>query len=68
MAATEARESCQSFGDYMDAVRDRGVNCEDGEAGVLVWTPDQNTPDEVFYQVCVCVCVCVGGGGGGGGG
>ena len=25
----------------------------------FTWTPDESTPDVVYYQVCVCVCVCV---------
>ena len=33
-----------------------GVKCKDGEDSVLVRRPDQNTPDEVFYQVFVCTC------------
>ena len=35
-------------------------DCGSGTStNVFTWTPDENTPDLVYYQVCVCVCVCV---------
>lgn len=26
------------------------MKCEEGEPGIITWTPDQNTPDTVYYQ------------------
>jgi len=35
------------------AVAGRGCNykCEEGDAAVIRWTPDDNTPDLLYYQV-----------------
>lgn len=38
----------QSFGAYQ---RSLNLTCEQGEPGVIQWTPDQDTPDTVYYQV-----------------
>ena len=27
------------------------LECDDGEPGMFTWTPDENTPDTVYYQV-----------------
>lgn len=37
-----------SFGAYQRTLQ---LNCEEGQPGVLQWTPDANTPDTVYYQV-----------------
>ena len=36
--------------DYLDTL---SVSCEgdESEAAILTWTPDENTPDVVYYQV-----------------
>ncbi|GLH12658.1 Protein Skeletor, isoforms B/C [Gryllus bimaculatus] len=36
-----------SFGAYQ---RTLSLECDQGEAGVVQWTPDHNTPDTVYYQ------------------
>lgn len=37
-----------SFGAYQ---RTLSLVCDHGEPGVIQWTPDENTPDTVYYQV-----------------
>ena len=37
-----------SFGAYQ---RTLTLECEHGVPGVVEWTPDENTPDTVYYQV-----------------
>ncbi|XP_055849436.1 protein Skeletor, isoforms B/C isoform X2 [Episyrphus balteatus] len=37
----------QSFGAYQ---RTLTLECDDGEPGVITWTPDRNTPDTVYYH------------------
>lgn len=37
-----------SFGSYQ---RTLTLECDHGEPGIVEWTPDQNTPDTVYYQV-----------------
>ncbi|KAJ8879027.1 hypothetical protein PR048_019633 [Dryococelus australis] len=37
-----------SFGAYQ---RTLTLECDEGEPGVVQWTPDQNTPDVVYYQL-----------------
>jgi hypothetical protein len=37
-----------SFGAYQ---RTLTLECEQGEPGIVQWTPDKNTPDTVYYQV-----------------
>ena len=36
--------------DYLDTLN---VSCQgnESEAAILTWTPDENTPDVVYYQV-----------------
>ena len=44
-------EDCdRNLQDYLDTLT---VNCEgeESEAAILTWTPDENTPDVVYYQV-----------------
>ena len=43
-------ENCDStLQEYLDTLN---VTCQDeGEAAILKWTPDENTPDVVYYQV-----------------
>jgi len=37
-----------SFGAYQ---RTLTLECDQGEPGIVQWTPDKNTPDTVYYQV-----------------
>ena len=39
-----------SLEDYLNTL---DVSCEgdEGDVGILTWTPDENTPDVVYYQV-----------------
>ena len=39
--------------DYLDTL---SVSCEgdESDAAILTWTPDENTPDVVYYQVRKC--------------
>ena len=55
-AATNTREGC---GDLEDYLRQLETECEeDGSPGVFTWTPDDSTPDIVYYQVIIIV-TCV---------
>lgn len=36
-----------SFGAYQ---RSLSLNCQEGQPGILQWTPDRQTPDVVYYQ------------------
>lgn len=36
-----------SFGAYQRTLK---LVCEEGQPGILQWTPDENTPDTVYYQ------------------
>ncbi|CAG9821915.1 unnamed protein product [Phaedon cochleariae] len=38
----------QSFGAYQRTLE---LKCDQGEPGVIQWTPDSNTPDTVYYQL-----------------
>ncbi|KAK4324985.1 hypothetical protein Pmani_004408, partial [Petrolisthes manimaculis] len=40
-------DSFDSFGGYQ---RTLTLNCQEGQPGILQWTPDANTPDLVYYQ------------------
>lgn len=43
-----AYSSCESVTDYQESLE---TNCDDGDSGVITWTPDDDTPDVVYYQV-----------------
>ena len=53
--ARTIREACGSFTSYEAALMETGLTCASGEAGVLTWTPDENTPDVVYYQVRISI-------------
>lgn len=38
----------ESFGAYQRTLE---LKCDQGEPGVIEWTPDAKTPDTVYYQV-----------------
>ncbi len=43
------REGCGSREDYEESLE---CSCdESGEPAILTWTPDENTPDTLYYQV-----------------
>ena len=51
------RENCGNLTAYTSLLMLVG-SCSNGNGnpGRLVWTPDANTPDVVYYQVCnICV-------------
>lgn len=41
-------DAFESFGGYQ---RTLTLDCQEGQPGILQWTPDANTPDLVYYQV-----------------
>ncbi len=47
-AASDIRTSCGSLDDYENALT---TTCVSGSPGVFKWTPDDSTPDVVYYQV-----------------
>lgn len=51
------RQSCRPFEEYFNSL---DFTCQAGEPAKLVWTPDENTPDLVYYQVIAssdCIAV-----------
>ncbi len=48
--ARTIRESCDTFDDYLDALSKPSCT----GAGTFTWTPDKDTPDQVYYQVGTC--------------
>ena len=45
---TDRSAEFDTFGEYVTTLE---LVCEDGTAGTFTWTPDENTPDTVYYQV-----------------
>ena len=50
-AASNIRDTCGSMEQYIAEIRKEEPVCADGEPGTFTWTPDDNTPDVVYYQV-----------------
>ncbi len=50
LASESTRESCSSLQDYI-ATFSIPDTCNTGEPGVLIWSPNDTTPDLVYYQV-----------------
>ncbi|CAG7836850.1 unnamed protein product [Allacma fusca] len=46
----EGEHSADTFGSYGAYQRSLSLHCDDGHPGILHWTPDENTPDLVYYQ------------------
>ncbi|TRY81057.1 hypothetical protein TCAL_09448 [Tigriopus californicus] len=44
---SEPADGFTSFGGYQ---RSLTLQCEEGQPGIIQWTPDRDTPDEVYYQ------------------
>ena len=52
-AASEiSRQGCNDLQTYISTL-ETTASCNSGEPGTLVWTPDENTPDIVYYQVLI---------------
>ena len=43
----EPAHQSSSFGAYQ---RTLSLQCQQGQPGIIQWTPDANTPDLVYYQ------------------
>lgn len=41
-------DAFSSFGAYQRTLK---LHCEEGQPAIVQWTPDQSTPDTVYYQV-----------------
>ena len=50
------RQSCGSYDDYISNL---SSTCQGGDPGELVWTPDDSTPDLVYYQVKIILYTTV---------
>lgn len=46
-----SKESAEEYGSFGEYQRVLELNCDKGQAAVLQWTPDAETPDLVYYQV-----------------
>ena len=42
------RQVCNNYDAYMSSLN---FTCQPGQPGRLVWTPNDSTPDVVYYQV-----------------
>ncbi len=50
--ASTIRETCNNgVEDYLREVTSEEPTCETGTSASFTWTPDENTPNEVYYQV-----------------
>ena len=48
----EIRSQCRDLNTYINSLEpEPGSQCTGGEPGKVVWTPDDSTPDIVYYQV-----------------
>ena len=47
-SATNIREGCGPLDSYLSAL---DSSCGNGGPGIFDWTPDEDTPDVVYYQV-----------------
>lgn len=44
------RQTCDTYENYVGSLN---MMCVSGTPGTLVWTPDESTPDLVYYQVII---------------
>ena len=51
--ARNIRETCGTFDEYMSEVVSQEPPCASGTSGIVTWTPDETTPNLVYYQVCI---------------
>ena len=49
-SSTYLRESCSDLDMYINSL-EYSESCSTGTPGILIWTPDNDTPDLVYYQV-----------------
>lgn len=49
-------EEVDTFEEYKATLR---LQCDPGRPGTFYWTPDSNTPNEVYYQVGIIMSLCV---------
>ena len=49
-ASEISRQGCNDLQTYTDTL-ETSASCNSGEPGKLVWTPDDDTDDLVYYQV-----------------
>ena len=45
---TDRSREFETFDAYLPTLV---LECDDGGPGMFTWTPDENTPDTVYYQV-----------------
>ena len=56
-ASENIRQRCSTLPQYIATLREvPGTLCNPGQPGTLVWTPDENTTDTVYYQVIHVLC------------
>lgn len=56
-ASENIRQRCSALPQYIATLREvPGTLCNPGQPGTLVWVPDENTPDTVYYQVIHVAC------------
>ncbi len=48
-AARNARERCEDLRVYLNEIST--PECAEGEPGTITWTPNDDTPDLLYYQV-----------------
>jgi len=46
----DPRQSADRFSSFGAYQRSLSLNCQEGQPGILQWTPDRFTPDTVYYQ------------------
>ena len=56
--SVSARENCRSFDQYLGSLLKQPCRSDD-PPGVFTWTPDDTTPDTVYYQVMVAMTMDV---------
>ncbi len=45
--------------DYLGEVTSREPICQSGSPGTFTWTPDFDTPNEVYYQVANIILIAI---------
>ena len=54
--SADVRERCGPLTRYMELLSNR---CVGGSPGTLLWTPDETTPDVVYYQVMLLYTIII---------
>jgi len=47
-SSSNIRQSCSPLQSYLTSL---SSSCNSGDPGTLIWTPDESTPNTVYYQV-----------------